>query len=174
MKIEKKWRENLVKLKLTHLRQYFSPPNDHSLHSYKRINESSTRELYRNNIIPQRLNSTCHELKKSMKFLRECKLRNYEILFLKVFSYCSEPNLSTKLYNYNCKDLSNIIPNFDIVVVFSHKTLLPKHRRLQRNNNVYLTYFSKSNNLHTENNSRVLVNNTLKKFYVSLLRKALS
>ena len=174
MKIKKKWRENLVKLKLTHLRQYLSPPNDHSLHFYKRINESSTQELYRNNIIPTRLNSTCNELKKSMKFLRECNLRNYKIVFLKVFSHCSEPNLSAKLYNYNCKELSHIIPIFDIVVVISNKTLLDIHGRPQRDNNAYLTHFSKSNNFYTEKNSRIFVNNTLKKFYVSLFRKALS
>ena len=63
MKLKKKWQENFIEMKLIHLRYYLT------------LQETPMKNLI----------NTCHVLKKSMKLLRECHLRNHTVIYTEGF-----------------------------------------------------------------------------------------
>lgn len=164
MKVKKRWQENIVKFKLTHLRQYF-------LRTYI---YPTAKDFHRNNVVLPRLDSLCNQLKKSMKFLHECKFRGHKVFLVKVFPSSVLPNSLNKSSDSSSKEILNIAAAFDVVAVLTPEALSRKYSRLKPKSSVSVTYFYNMNNSFPEKYSGIFVDNAAISFHQSMLKKILS
>ena len=174
MKVKKRWQKSLIKLKLTHLRQYLKRTHD-DYTKYSPFEEPFVRRFHKtDNVIPlMNINYSCSQLKKSMRFLRECKLRNHETSLMKVFSCSTKPNVLPKSNNYNSKIISDIATIYDVVTVLTSEFSLKKHSDPKARSNTLTTSFYNLNNLFSKKHSGIFVDRTVVSFHLSILRKIL-
>ena len=164
MKIKKTWQENLVKLKLTHLRQYLPSYTHGTINS-----ETSARMLAGKLTAVQHLEDVCSQLKKSTKFFHECSFRNHSMIKVGTPLGLRKRNLK-KTAMLSAKEMPAMITILDDI------TLSEKNLAIQcRKNHKSITYihFLNKSSIVTQKNTGTFTCEALRLFYASLLQKYL-
>lgn len=173
MKIKKTWQENLVKLKLTHLRQYLPSPTRGTINS-----EIPAYLIAGKQTTVQHLEDVCSQLKKSTKFFQECSFRNHSMIKVGmplVSKNCGLPlglrkrNLK-KIALLSTKEMPAVITVLDDIIL-SERNIAIQCRKNHKSI-TYFHFFDKSS-IVSQKNTGTFTCKALELFYASLLQKHL-
>lgn len=162
MKIKKTWQENLVKLKLTHLRQYLPSSTRGAMNS-----EISAYLIAGKQTTVQHLEDVCSQLKKSTKFFQECSFRNHSMIMV------GTP-LGLRKRNFKKTALLSAKEKPAVITVLDDIILSERNIAIQcRKNHKSITYFHffDRSSIVSQKNTGIFTNKALKLFHASLFQE---
>lgn len=173
MKIKKTWQENLVKLKLIHLRQYLPSHTRGALTS-----DTSASMITGKLTTVQHLEDVCSQLKKSTKFFQECSFRNHKTISIGSPLVPNNHGLPLELKKRNSKKTAMLSTKEmpAVITVFNDITLSERNIAVQcREKNKSMTYFHFFNKstIFSQKYTGKFTCKALNLFHASLLQKHL-